>query len=200
MPGKAYASLVACLLLLSGVPVKADEHESYPYYFGFGIGFSAADQDCDYYYYDNNSGCDGDDTSFKFYAGKRLYENLGFEVTYLDLGKLDNDRGLVTTTAESTGFNFSLLGIIPFDDFGYLYGKVGFMAWQTDYTRADNGSKTSSNDDGTDFTYGLGYAFSIQDKYELRLEFERLNELDDNFDSGGAYITNFSLTGGINFE
>ena len=92
MPGKVYASLIACLLLLSGVPVKADEHESYPYNFGFGIGFSAADQDCDYYYYDNDSNCDGEDTSFKFYAGKRLYENLGFEVTYLDLGKLDNDR------------------------------------------------------------------------------------------------------------
>lgn len=199
MPEKAVASLVACLLL-SGVPVKADEQESYPYYFGFGVGFSAADQDCDYYYYDYDSDCDGDDTSFKFYAGKRLYENLAFEVTYLDLGNLDNDRGLVTTTAETTGFNFSLLGIIPFDDFGYLYGRAGMMAWQTDYTRDEAGTKTSSDDDGTDFTFGLGFAFSIQDKYELRLEFERLNELDDSFDSGGAYITNFTLAGGINFE
>ncbi|MGB5326844.1 MAG: outer membrane beta-barrel protein [Gammaproteobacteria bacterium] len=198
MPEKAYASLVAGLLLLSGVPVMADENESYPYYLGFGVGGSAADEDCDYYYYDSN--CDGQDTSFKFYVGKRLYENLGFEVTYLDLGNLDNDRGLVTTTAETTGFNFSLLGIIPFDDFGYLYGKAGLMAWQTDYTRDEAGTKTSSDDDGTDFTFGIGFAFSIQDKYELRLEFERLNELDDSFDSGGAYITNFTLAGGINFE
>lgn len=199
MPEKVYASLVALLLLLSGVSVKADEQESYPYYLGFGVGGSAADEDCDYYYY-SNSDCDGQDTSFKFYAGKRLYENLGFEVTYLDLGKLDNDRGQLTTTAETTGFNFSLLGIIPFDDFGYLYGKAGFMAWQTDYTRIDTGGKTTSDDDGTDFTYGIGFAFLFQKKYELRLEFERLNELDDNFDSGGAYITNFTLAGGINFE
>jgi len=200
MPEKAYASLVAGLLLLSSVPVQADQHETYPYYFGFGLGFSAADQDCDYYYYDNDSNCDGDDTSFKFYAGKRLYENLAFEVTYLDLGKLDNERGLATTTAESTGFNFSLLGIIPFDDFGYLYGKAGYMAWKTDYETTDSSGRTSSDDDGTDFTYGLGFAFTFQNKYELRLEFERLNELDDNFDSGGAYITNFTIAGGINFE
>jgi hypothetical protein len=74
------------------------------------------------------------------------------------------------------------------------------MAWQTDYTRKENGSKTSSNDDGTDFTYGLGYAISFNNKFEIRLEFERLNELDDNFDSGGAYITNYTLSGNINFE
>lgn len=200
MREKAFASLIASLMLLPGAPVKAGEDESYPYYLGFGVGFTAADQDCDYDYYDYDSDCDGDDTSFKLYVGKRLYQNLGFEVTYLDLGNLDNEQGLVTTTAETTGFNFSLLGIIPFEDYGYLYGKAGFMAWQTDYTRTDTGGKTTSDDDGIDFTFGLGYAFTFQNKYELRLEFERLNELDDNFDSGGAYITNFTIAGGINFE
>ena len=122
------------------------------------------------------------------------------EVAYLDLGKLDNDRGFVTTTAETTGFNFSLLGIIPVENSGYFYGKAGFMAWQTDYTRIDATTTTTSDDDGTDFTFGIGYAFAFANRYEFRIEFERLNELDDNFNSGGSYITNLSLGGNISFQ
>jgi hypothetical protein len=195
MAAKVYISLVGCLLLMLTLPTLADEHESYPFYGGFNLGFSQADQDCHYYGYD----CDGDDTSFSLYIGKRFYENLAFEVAYLDLGKLDNDRGLVTTTAETTGFNFSLLGIIPTENVGYLYGKVGFMVWETDYTRVDT-TTTTSSENGTDFTFGIGYAFAFQNRYEFRLEFERLNELDDNFNSGGSYITNFTIGGNISFE
>jgi hypothetical protein len=194
MPAKVYASLVGSLLLLLDVPVLADEHEPYPFYGGFSLGFSQADQDCNYYSYD----CDGEDTSFSFYGGKRFHENLAFEVAYLDLGKLDNDRGLVTTTAETTGFNFSLLGIIPIENTGYLYGKVGFMAWETDYTRSD--TSTTIDDDGTDFTFGIGFAWAFQNRYEFRIEFERLNELDDNFNSGGSYITNLTFGGNIRFQ
>jgi opacity protein-like surface antigen len=165
MPDKVYLSLVAGLLSLSSATAQTDKDKSYPYYLGLGTGLSYADVDCNYYFYSDTE-CDGEDTSFKIYAGKRLY----------------------------------LLGIIPFEGYGFLYGKAGFMAWQTDYTRKENGSKTSSDDDGTDFTYGLGYAISFNNKFEIRLEYERLNELDDNFDSGGAYITNYTLSGNINFE
>jgi hypothetical protein len=199
MPDKVYLSLVAGLISLSSATAHTDTDRSYPYYLGLGTGLSYADVDCNYYFYSDTE-CDGEDTSFKIYAGKRLYKHLGFEVAYQDLGKLDNEEGRVTTTGETTGFNFSLLGIIPFEGYGFLYGKAGFMAWQTDYTRKENGSKTSSDDDGTDFTYGLGYAISFNNKFEIRLEYERLNELDDNFDSGGAYITNYTLSGNINFE
>ena len=196
MPAKIYASLVGSLLLLLAVPALAEEDESYPFYGGFSLGFSQADQDCNYDYY--GSDCDGDDTSFSLYGGKRFYENLAFEIAYLDLGKLDNNRGLVTTTAETTGFNFSLLGIIPVENTGYLYGKVGFMAWETDYTRSD--TSTTIDDDGTDFTYGIGFAWAFQNRYEFRVEFERLNELDDNFNSGGSYITNLTFGGNISFQ
>jgi len=194
---KVYASLAGSLLLLA-LPVLADEHLSYPFYIGSTLGFSQADQDCEYYNYE----CDGEDVSFSFYVGKRFHENLAFEVAYMDLGKLDNKRGLYTTTGETTGFNFSVLGIIPSANFGYLYGKAGMMAWETDYTRVDHTTTTttSSDDSGTDFTFGIGYAFTFQNKYEFRIELERLNELDDNFNSGGSYITNLSLGGNIHFE
>ena len=186
MPAKIYASLVGSLLLLLTVPALAEEDESYPFYGGFSLGFSQADQDCNYDYY--GSDCDGDDTSFSLYGGKRFYENLAFEISIHNLGKLDNERDTVTTTAETTGVNFSLLGIIPIEDNGYFYGKVGMMTWETDYTRID-GVTTRSEDDGTDVTYGAGVAVVYSHLYEMRLEIERLNELDHNFTPGGAHVT-----------
>jgi hypothetical protein len=195
MTKKIYASLAGSLIMLA-LPVLAAEHESYPFYIGSTLGFSQADKDCEYF----SSDCDGEDISFSLYVGKRFNENLAFEVAYLDLGKLENDRGLVTTTGETTGFNFSLLGILPPGNFGYLYGKVGIMAWQTDYTWTDDYTTTSNNDDGTDFTFGIGLAFAVGNKYEFRIELERLNELDDNFNSGGSHITNLSLGGNYRFE
>ena len=192
---KNLTRIIGGCLLLFAAQAHSQNSDYYPFYGGFALGFAGSDEDCDYHGYD----CDGDDTSFKFYGGKRFHENLAFEISYQDLGKLDDEQGPVTTTAESSGLNLSLHGIIPVSDFWYFYGKAGFMAWETDYTRVGT-STTRTDDDGTDFTFGAGFAFIFNEKYEFRGEFERLNELDDNFTPGGAYITVFSLGGTIHFE
>lgn len=186
--------LASCLIFVA-LPARAAQDGSYPFYGGYAIGFSGSDEDCDFHGYN----CDGDDISFKFYGGKRLHENLALELSFQDLGKLSEKSTPITKTAESTGLNLSLLLIMPFNDFGYLYGKLGTMAWDTDYTRID-AVTTRSSDSGTDFTYGVGYAFTFDDQYELRIEFERLNELDDNFTPGGSFITVFSFGGTIYFN
>lgn len=192
---KLHNTLIIGLLLLNHTVVQAEEFESYPFYAGFSYGYSQADLDCSYY----SDDCDGEGTSFGIYGGKRLYEHLAFEIAYLDLGKLDNERGFETSKAETTGFNFSLLGIIPIDHRYYLYGKAGFMTWDTDYTRkADTTTKISES--GTDFTYGLGFAWVLQNIFEFRMEYARLNELDDNFDDNGTHIHNFSFIGNVYFH
>ena len=187
-----------CLLLglgLFATQVIAQDDGGYPWYGGFAIGFAGSDEDCDFHGYN----CDGNDTSFRFYGGKRFHENLAFEIAYQNLGKLTDERDTVTTTAESSGINLSLIGLIPVSDFGYFYGKVGAMAAQTDYQRIET-TTTRSDDDETDFTFGAGFAFTIEKKYDFRIEFERLNELNDDFTPGGSYITVFSFGGTIYFE
>ena len=194
-----FASLAFALFAFTLSPASAYESGSkidgYPIYVGFALGFSAADSDCDYHGYD----CDGNDTSFKIYAGKRLHENLALEISYQELGKLNDETINATTTADSAGINISLLGIIPVGDSGFFYGKIGAIATQTDYTRID-GSITRSDDDDTGLTYGVGYAFLFDEKYDLRIEFERLNELNNDFTPGGAYITVLSFGGTIYFR
>jgi len=61
--------IASCLLLLaSSVGAHSDNDDYYPFYGGFSLGFSGSDEDCDYYGYN----CDGDDTGFKLYGGKRF--------------------------------------------------------------------------------------------------------------------------------
>jgi OOP family OmpA-OmpF porin len=194
---KNLSRIIGGCLLLFAAQAHSQQDDYYPFYGGFALGFAESDEDCDYYYYDYD--CDGDDTGFKVYGGKRFHENLAFEISFQDLGKLDNEQGSITTTAETSGFNFSLHGIIPVSEIGYFYGKAGFMAWETDYKRVGT-TTTTSDDDGTDFTFGAGFAFAFAEKYEFRVEFERLNELDDDFTPGGSYITMFSFGAAIKFE
>ena len=197
MSCKYLVTLIACALLLaagSKQTVHAGD-SAYSPYVGFAFGIPGADEECDYHGYD----CDGSDTSFKIYGGKRFHENLAFEISYQDLGKIrDREPGL-TTTAESEGINFSLHGIIPVADVGYFYGKAGYMLWDTKYTRIDT-RVVSSNDDGGDFTYGIGFAFLFGQTYDFRIEWERLNELGNEFVPGGDNITSISFGGTIYLE
>jgi hypothetical protein len=191
---KNFAQALACGLLFSGLPALAhDNYDTSFAYFGFGIGIPSSDEECDFHGYD----CDGSDTSFKLYGGKRLHENLAFEVSFQDLGKIRDREGTLTTTAESEGINFSLHGIIPVDGVGYFYGKAGYMLSDTEYTRIDGDAVEHIDDDGSDFTYGIGFAFLFHQKYDFRVEFERLNDLGDEFVPGGDSITVFTLGGSI---
>ncbi len=183
----------ACLCLLTLLAVTGVHADDYlDTYFGFGIGFASADSDCD----SEGFNCDGEDTAIKLYAGRRFHENLSIELALQDFGKLKNEDGSVTRTADTRGLNLSLHGIIPLDQFGYFYGKVGMIAWQADYRSSDLPGQ-QIDDDGTDLSYGIGFAFTFDRKYDLRIEYERLHELGDDFAAGGTAVDSLNFTGSI---
>lgn len=190
-----FAAVAASLALLA-TPVAAEHEPPLRYYMGFALAFASADTDCDYYGYN----CDGTDTGFKAYGGKRLHENLAIEIAFLDLGRLRDKQADSTSVAESRGINLSLLGIIPTGDIGFLYGKAGIMFSESTITRSTDTSSRESDEDSTDFTYGAGYAFTFGDKYDLRFEIERLNDLSSDFVRGGDAITSFNMGGTIYFD
>lgn len=190
---KIHSALMASLLLAAAFAAHAEHEPVHPFYFGFAIAFPGSDQDCDYY----GHNCDGGDTGFKVHGGKQLHENFALEISFLDLGRLRNEGTAVDRIAESEGINFSLLGIIPFSDAAFFYGKAGYMISDTRYTRVTNGNSSSTDDESGDFTYGLGFALRFNRNYDFRVEFERLNDLDDDFIAGGDSITSFSIGGSI---
>jgi OOP family OmpA-OmpF porin len=186
-------TLVACWLLLPGGPALAEHEPQQPFYIGFALGFPGADQQCDYYGYN----CDGSDTGFKIYGGKQLHENFAVEISYQDLGRLRKDRGSFDAIAESEGFNLSLLGIIPLGEVAFAYGKAGYMLSDTRYSRVEGDVTTKTDDQRSDFTFGAGFGFRFNHKYDLRAEFESLNDLTDDYVPGGDTITSFSIGGTI---
>jgi len=192
---RSCCTVVGISMLLIALPLRADEAAKYPFYGGFALGFASADSTCDYYGYN----CDGTDTSFKIYAGKQVHRNLAIEIAFHDLGKLRNEGFSESTTAETQGINLSLLGIIPVSEYGFFYGKAGYMTWSADYTR-NNVSSSRSDEDGSDFTYGAGFAFTFSADYDIRIEFERLNDLGDDYVPGGAPIEVLYFAGSINFH
>jgi OOP family OmpA-OmpF porin len=195
MPRKIHNIIIALSLLAPAALSSAAAEDHLPFYGGFALGFaSASGSNCDYYGYN----CDGTDTTFKIYAGKRLHENLAVEFAYYDLGKLTNKGTFVTTSAQTQALNLSLLGIIPLTGVGYFYGKAGVTAKDTDITRsgADTGSSSES---GSDFSYGAGFAYTFG-KYDFRIEYERLYELGDDFVPGGSAVTVLNFAGTIYFH
>ena len=193
---QSLTALACFLLLLLSTTVRAEHEPGHPWYLGFALMFTSADADCDYYGYN----CDGTDTGFKVYGGKRLHENLAIEIAYMDLGKLRDKDGDRTSVAESDGVNLSLLGIIPTGDFGFFYGKAGVMASETTITQENRSNSRTFDEDSTDFTYGAGFAFTFGPEYDLRFELERLNDLSSDFVPGGDAITAFNLGGTIYFD
>jgi len=181
-------------MLLASASPRAEDTTTYPLYAGFALGFASAGSSCNYYSYN----CDGTDTTFKIYAGKRLHENLGVEIAYHDLGKLRDKDFYSSTTAESDGINLSLLGIIPVSDQGYFYGKAGYMWWDAEYSNSNN--TITRDESGDEFTYGIGFAFTVNPDYDFRMEIERLNEFGDDFTHGGAEVLVLYFAGNVNFN
>lgn len=185
---------VSILFLLFFVSIGVNA-EIYPY-IGISFGVSAADEECeeDAPYYDPQ--CDGDSSAQKIFGGVRLNKNIALEISYLDMGRLEKSRNTGWVAAEPTGTNFSLIGVIP-SDFMEVFAKVGLMYWDATLSGSEIAGG-SIEDNGADISLGIGFSFG-NEKYALRAEFEMLNELGDEYKSGGARITLLSIGGVIYF-
>jgi len=189
-------ALLTLAMLTGAQPAGAEHEPHYPFYFGFSVGFPSADASCDYYGYNCNNG----NTGLRISGGKQLHRNLALEIAFHDLGRLRNERSALTTTAEPVGVNLSVLGIIPFSDSMFLYGKAGYMATDVRYRRFEGGVTSSTDKTENDFTYGFGFGFRFNEIYDFRVEYERLTDLGDEFVPGGDHVTSFSLGGTIYLE
>ena len=163
----------AALLALFAGSVAAEEVSGF--YVGAGIGKSEVEVD--------DAGFDGDDTSFKIFAGYAFNTNLALEGAYFDGGTADESFGPGVVEAEISGFNASVVGSIPLADAFTLFGRIGFASYDVDVTgRIGNNTVASISDSDEDLSYGFGGAFNIS-KFQLRAEYESIDA------SGGSFNT-----------
>jgi OOP family OmpA-OmpF porin len=152
------------------------------------IGGSAGESDAD----DGNaipslitSGpVDGKDTGMKFFGGYQFNQNLAVELAYVDLGKAKYSGtfgGLPVTggSVKTSGFNASVVGVLPLNPSFSLFAKAGLFAWEAKARDVTGGAPFSGKDDGADLSLGFGGAYNLTRNFSLRAEWEQFEAVDN---------------------
>jgi OOP family OmpA-OmpF porin len=115
---------------------------------------------------------DVDDTGFKGFIGFEFFKFFALEASYTDFGSFDDTVLGNTIRADASAGSLYGVGILPLGRLRF-YGKAGYARWDTKGTITIPPSPALAFDeDGTDFTYGIGVDFRILRKLIIRLEFE----------------------------
>ena len=148
---------------------------------------------------------DGSDFAFKILGGWQLNKYIAFEAEYFDGGSPDDSfnfsyadvdfdvDGQITLEADTTGWVFSGLGILPIGESFNVFAKLGFVMWDVDGKLKIKGSGTYlgesgdfkgsgslGSESGTDFAWGVGGTWNITDNMGLRAEYQQFEISDFN--------------------
>lgn len=108
------------------------------------------------------------DTVYSIYAGSYFNPNLGLELGYTNLGKINRAGG--NTKAE--GANLSLVGKLPLGPSFNLLGKLGATYGRTDVSSAPGSGVVSGNESGFGVSYGLGAEYSFNPNWSAVLQYD----------------------------
>jgi len=169
--------LTLCLaggVLLTAIPASAQETG---FYVGAGAGVTTTDV-CDSLSGLGLTSCDDEDTGFKIFGGKRFNQNFAVELGWVDLGEVAATGPGGTARVETDGIQVAAVGILPVNPRFHVFGKVGLYLWDV----SASAPGLSLSDDGTDIMFGLGAAWDLVDRLDLRAEWERFDVDGDNVD------------------
>lgn len=159
-------TLIALLAGASAFGANAAEDKGF--YAGAGIGQSFVDE----------RGYDDEDTAFSVFGGYQFNRYFAVEGAYTDFGKIEPEG--LGRNLEADALSVSAVGIVPFTDKFSGYAKAGFSRWNLD---TELPAVTGTSDDsGTDPTYGLGVQYRFNDRVALRGEYNRFEVEDIDVD------------------
>ena len=155
---------------------------------------------------------DDKDTGFKVYAGTQINPIFGVEATYFDLGKYTgnssafNGATVVPTSVSGQATAWGLAAVLtaPTDmtsvfgtGFG-LFGKLGLVRSRFSTDVSGLGFSSHQKEYSTGANFGAGVKYDFAKNFSVRAEWERLNNVGDNANTGDTKI-NF-LSAGIAFK
>jgi OmpA-OmpF porin, OOP family len=141
---------------------------------------------------------DDSDSMFSVFGGYRFNRYIAVEAGYIDLGDityngngtfrrtfLSTVPGNIRLTASTKGGYVNALGSLPITGFWEIYGRAGFLVEVKDVTAtATVAGFTATEDDSAaaaDWALGIGTAFHLGEHFSIRLDYQRLIALDDNY-------------------
>lgn len=150
---------------------------------------------------------DNKDNVWKLTGGYTLMENLAFEFSYNNFGKIKASasgtaKGSATSvTANSDfkarGLSFAAIGILPVTKAFAVTGKVGILRWNVESTAStSSGSSVTAKDTKPGFTFdniGVGFKYGINESMDVRVEWERFKDVGDAHITGQGDIDVLSL-------
>lgn len=122
--------------------------------------------------------CDDSDTGWKIFGGYDLTENFALEAAWADFGEMTASAPGVTGGIEGEGFVMDVKGTLPVADQFGVFGKVGFIMWDAE----GRGALSGLDDDGTDFAYGVGAQYMLNEQFGIVGEWERFDFDSDDVD------------------
>jgi OmpA-OmpF porin, OOP family len=196
---KTRSMMLAAVLAAGLTPCIAQaEAEAGAWYVGAGIGQANSDFDTDSIAFISGTPIDADGTStaFKIFAGYQVGKYFGIEFGYIDMGEITATApGPDTYTAALSGFDAFVVGIWPISNEFSLFGKFGFIAWNSDLSvsLAGLGSAKDSFSD-TDLAYGFGAQYNFSKNFGLRAEYEAFDIDPVAAGAGNTYVVTLSAT------
>jgi len=148
-----------------------------------------------------NSSDSGSGNQWRLQAGYRFNQNFALEAGYIDLGKNSYkgtySGGRATADWSAGGIDIAAVGMLPVNSRFTLLGKVGAIGAQTKTDWSSNG--ISGIPDGNETKTqlkpfaGIGAAYNLNEKSDLRAEYERFNGIGDASLTGKADVSVISL-------
>jgi OOP family OmpA-OmpF porin len=115
-------------------------------------------------------------TGYKAFGGFRIMKFFAVEGGYVDFGSPEGSAGGGTDVKVSaTGWDVMGVGTLPLGKHFEIFGKAGFILWDSD---VDSSGSGSASDSGNDFMYGAGVAFKFGKHLAVRLEYEQFDVSD----------------------
>lgn len=172
----------ALLALPIATVAHADARPKPGLYVGGGIGYNRIESD---EIPNSDDELTDDHVGYKGIAGFRLGPVLSIEGQYIDFGTAEDGDNEVDASGWTAGVTLTL----PLTERINPYGKLGALFWEVDGRSAGVTPPLRVNEDGTDFTYGVGVAFGLTESLALRAEYERFELDETNVDLGSANLT-----------
>jgi len=155
-----YRQAVLGIAALAAFSTASAQETSGPY-LGAGIGTLQLEQS------DGGLKFDGDDTSFQVFGGYRINQWFAAELAYIDGGSPSDDILGISADIETSALEASIIGSVPLNEVLSLHARAGVLSWDAELS--GNGVKLAE-DDGTDFSYGIGASLRFGPSAEARIE------------------------------
>jgi OOP family OmpA-OmpF porin len=108
------------------------------------------------------------------YIGYQFISYAAVEGGYIAGGKTRDQQGIKTQIVKNDGWYLSGVGTWPINDTYSVYGRLGYVLWDSKSTEfIVNAPKTSGSSGNA--LLGIGGGYRVGDTIKLRLEYQRSN-------------------------